>query len=72
MMNLSIELITLIQQDVMLIVYCSTPHSKKEMMAFLGLKNKNHIRKVYLTPLLNNKKIKMTQPNSKHQKYLKI
>lgn len=40
MMNLSIELITLIQQDVMLIVYCSTPHSKKEMMAFLGLKNK--------------------------------
>lgn len=58
MMNLSIELITLIQQGVMLIAYCSTPHSKKEIMALLGLKHTNHFRMVYLTPLLNNKKSK--------------
>lgn len=53
---------------------CAEPKTREEMMAYLGLVNRDHFRKNYLKPLLDSGKIKMTipdKPKSKNQKYVK-
>lgn len=58
-----------------LIQFCRVPKSKKEMMEYLGLANANHFRKMYLVPLLESGKLKMTipdKPNSRNQKYIRV
>ena len=57
-----------------LIAYCSEERTREEMMAYLGLENREHFRKTYLKPLLESGRIKMTIPDkpiSKNQKYVK-
>ena len=57
-----------------LVLFCRTPRSKKEMMAFLKLSDRKSFDKLYLKPLLN-KKIRYTipdKPNSRSQKYVAI
>lgn len=58
-----------------LIEFCGMPHSKREIMDFLGLTDSKNFRKRYLVPLLNAGKIEMTipdKPNSRKQKYKKV
>ena len=53
---------------------CTEPKTREEMMAILGLTNRDHFRKAYLKPLLDSGRIIMTipdKPNSKYQKYIK-
>jgi ATP-dependent DNA helicase RecG len=57
-----------------LVETCAEPKTREEMMAYLGLVNRDHFRKNYLKPLLDSGKIKMTipdKPKSKNQKYVK-
>ncbi len=57
-----------------LIRFCQIPKSKKEMMEYLGLANASHFRKMYLVPLLESGKLRMTipdKPNSRNQKYIR-
>ena len=57
-----------------LIAFCDVERTRGEMMAYLGLENREHFRKAYLKPVLNAGKTKMTipdKPNSKNQKYIK-
>lgn len=57
-----------------LLAYCSVPRSQAEMLLFLKLSDRKHFRKKYLTPLLENGKLKMTipgKPRSPKQKYVK-
>ncbi len=58
----------------MLVEFCNQPRSQKEMMQFLGLKDRVNFRKSYLAPLLKMGKIKRTlpdKPTSRNQKYVK-
>ena len=57
-----------------LVLFCRSPRSKKEMMAFLKLSDRKSFDKLYLKPLLN-KRIRYTvpdKPNSRIQKYVTI
>ena len=57
-----------------LVLFCRTPRSKKEMMAFLKLSDRKSFEKLYIKPLLN-KRIRYTvpdKPNSRIQKYVAI
>ena len=57
-----------------LIDFCTEERARDEMMAFLGLKSREHFRKNYLKPLLDSGKIKMTipdKPKSQNQKYVR-
>ena len=57
-----------------LVLFCRSPRSKKEMMAFLKLSDRKSFDKLYLKPLLN-KRIRYTvpdKPNSRIQKYVAI
>ena len=58
-----------------LIDFCAEERTRDEIMAFLGLENREHFRKNYLKPLLDSGKIKMTipdKPKSKNQKYVRV
>ena len=62
------------EKEESLIAYCSEERTREEMMAYLGLENREHFRKTYLKPLLESGRIKMTipdKPKSKNQKYVK-
>lgn len=57
-----------------LIDFCTEERARDEMMAFLGLKSREHFRKNYLKPLLDSGKIKMTipyKPKSQNKKYVR-
>ena len=57
-----------------LVDFCAKEKTREEMMAFMGLENREHFRKTYLKPLLDSGRIKMTiadKPKSKNQKYIK-
>ena len=63
------------QRLVELIELCSMPHSKREMMDYIGLADSKNFRERYLLPLLEAGKIEMTipdKPNSRNQKYQKV
>ena len=63
------------QRLVELIEFCSMPHSKREMMDYIGLADSKNFRERYLLPLLEAGKIEMTipdKPNSKNQRYKKV
>ena len=62
----------MIKKEEALIAYCFEDRTREEMMAYLGLENREHFRKTYLKPLLESGRIKMTIPDkttSKNQKY---
>ena len=51
-----------------------TPYTSKEILALLGLKSKETLRKNYLTPAIENGLVVMTEPdkpNSRNQRYIK-
>lgn len=57
-----------------LVEFCSEPKSRKEMMEFMGLTNRDHFTKHYLRPLLDTGRIRMIKPDkprSSDQKYKK-
>ena len=63
------------EKEESLIAYCSEERTREEMMAYLGLENREHFRKTYLKPLLESGRVKMTIPDkttSKNQKYKSI
>ncbi|MBC8060688.1 MAG: hypothetical protein H7Y18_08480 [Clostridiaceae bacterium] len=56
-----------------ILIFCKSSKSKKEIAEYLGLKNLNHFEKMYLKPLLDEKKLIMTipeKPTSRNQKYI--
>lgn len=56
-----------------ILVYCSEPRSKNEIMAFLEYKDIKNFTKRYLKPLIQMGRLKMTipdKPHSPHQKYV--
>ena len=58
-----------------LLVYCSTPKSRKELQTFCGIKTAEYFRKNIINPMIKNKMIRPTipdKPNSRNQKYVKI
>ncbi len=58
-----------------LLNFCAIPRSQIEMLEFLGLSDRKHFRRKYLTPLLNSGKLAMTipdKPKSRNQKYVRL
>ena len=56
----------------MLLDFCKTPRSRKEIADFLKLKTTTYAMQRYVTPLLESGKLKMTNPEhpgSRTQKY---
>lgn len=56
-----------------IISFCHEPRSKKEIMEFCKLRDRNNFSKVYLRPLLEDGLLRMTipdKPNSNRQKYV--
>ncbi len=52
--------------------FCKSPKSREEIQQFLNLKNRSHVMKLYIQPLLETEKLKMTlpeKPKSKYHKY---
>ena len=57
-----------------IIDFCSTARSKKEIAAFLGYKDIGNLTRRYISPLVAEGIIKMTEPDnptSRNQKYIK-
>lgn len=57
-----------------LLDFCSSPKTREEMQAYIGIANREHFRKAILKPLLESGQIKMTipdKPKSKNQKYIR-
>ena len=53
--------------------FCQVPRSRQEIQEFIGLKNKSHVIKTYIKPMLSNGLIKMMtpdKPHSRNQKYV--
>ena len=53
--------------------FCKEPKTTKEIMAYLGLKDRRSFSIKYMRPLLNSGKLQMTipdKPNTKNQKYI--
>ena len=62
-------------QDKMLslLEFCMVPRARYEIQTFMGLKNRSHFVKEYLTPLLGESLLEMTLPNkstSRNQRYV--
>ena len=63
-------------QDIIeeLLEFCIQPKSKVEILEYFNYKNAKSFTKLYITPLLNSEKLKLTildKPTSKNQKYIK-
>ena len=53
--------------------FCGRARSRKEMQQHLGIGNRAHFSKMYLKPLLESGRIRMTlpdKPQSRYQKYI--
>ena len=53
--------------------FCKEPRTTKEIMAYLGLKDRRNFYLKYMRPLLDSGKLQMTipdKPNTKNQKYI--
>lgn len=53
--------------------FCKEPRTTKEIMAYLGLKDRRNFYLKYMRPLLDSGKLQMTipdKPNTKSQKYV--
>ena len=56
-----------------LLKFCMTPRSREEMQQYMGLSNRSHFMREYLTPLLDKEMIEMTlpdRPTSRNQRYI--
>ncbi len=63
------------EQVKMLLDFCKTPRSRKEMQELLGIEGRKAFNNNYLKPLLAEGKLKMTipdKPNSRSQKYITV
>ncbi len=57
----------------LILEFCETPRSVKEIMEYIGLRHRPTFVYDYLKPLLDNQKLQMTipdKPKSKNQKYI--
>ena len=53
--------------------FCKEPKTTKEIMAYLGLRDRRNFYLKYMRPLLDSGKLQMTipdKPNTKNQKYI--
>lgn len=60
------------QEEIQLLTYCQEPKTIKELMDFMGWKNRTKFRGKYINPLINNGLLEMTmpeKPRSSKQKY---
>lgn len=58
----------------LILEFCTIPRSRKEIQEFVGLSNRGHFMKAYLSPLVESGMLKMTipdKPSSKNQQYIK-
>lgn len=56
-----------------LVSFCGRARSRKEMQQYMGIGNRAHFSKMYLKPLLESGRIRMTlpdKPQSRYQKYI--
>ncbi len=63
------------EQVKLLLDFCKTPRSRKEMQELLGIEGRKAFNNNYLKPLLAEGKLKMTipdKPNSRSQKYITV
>lgn len=63
------------EQVDLLLEYCKTPRSRKEMQEYIGIQGRKAFNNNFLKPLLEQGKIKMTipdKPNSRNQKYYTV
>lgn len=54
-----------------IIGFCSTPRSRKEIQDFLGLKDRTHLSKRYLNPMIEKGMLDTTEPIASKSKNLK-
>lgn len=54
-----------------IIQFCSTPRSRKEIQEFLGLKDRTHLSKRYLNPMIEKGLLNTTEPITSKSKNLK-
>lgn len=55
--------------------FCETPRTSREIMQYIGIKQKSYFQKVITRPLLKTGLLQMTLPNSLHdnrQKYIAV
>ena len=60
-------------QEIKILEFCKEPKTTKEIMAYLGLKDRRNFYIKYMRPLLDSGKLQMTipdKPNTKNQKYI--
>lgn len=53
--------------------FCKEPKTTKEIMAYLGLKDRRNFYLKYMRPLLDSGELRMTipnKPNTKNQRYI--
>lgn len=58
-----------------ILVFCQVERSKKEICEYMGFRNRTYFTRKYLSPLIQEGKLKMTQsdkPNSRSQKYIAV
>ena len=70
--NQDSELSTVSKQ---ILVFCTTPKSKKELAAFCGFKDLRNFTLKHINPLLESGQLKMTipdKPKSRNQKYITV
>jgi len=63
------------EQAEMLLEFCITPRSTKEMMDYMGVTHREHFRDTVLLPLIESEQISLTvpdKPNSPKQKYVAV
>jgi ATP-dependent DNA helicase RecG len=61
------------QRTASILAFCVLPRTRKEMQEYLGIANRAYFSRVFLKPLLDSGKLKMTipeKPNSSSQKYV--
>ncbi|WP_394802051.1 Fic family protein [Segatella cerevisiae] len=55
--------------------YCTSPRSLSAILSYMGYSNRSKFRNKYITPMIDEGKLKMTipdHPNSRFQQYLAI
>ena len=59
---------------VSLLIFCTSPRTRKEMQEFVGIASRDHFKKAFLVPLIDAGQLQMTipdKPSSRNQKYVK-
>ena len=64
----SMQTLSYEQRISMILEFCVQPRTLKEIQDFAGIKTRQNFSKMYLTPLLNSGKLRMTHPDNPNDK----